>query len=104
MKAFTQGHTYEVCGGGYITVTKRTPHYITFTGSFTGRRKIRKDEHYGLGEVIRLGEMFKCFSGHDHLIYQVWMYNRPHLTESEETALLDELRRADSQQLETYAH
>lgn len=69
MKKFETGKSYHVNGGGLITVTKRTDCYITFAGSFTGRRKIISDNLFGLGENILIpsrypGLKYFCFAGH----------------------------------------
>ena len=37
---FEQGKTYKVYDKGTITIQKRTKHYVTFTGDFSGRKKI----------------------------------------------------------------
>ena len=70
MRKFEEGKTYEVNGGGSITVTKRTAKYIEFTGDFTGRRKVIEDNLFGLGENILIPSDYKvmkyfCFAGHE---------------------------------------
>lgn len=52
MKRFEAGSAYKVNGGGTITVTRRTDHFITFEGDFAGKRRIIKDDLFGLGENI----------------------------------------------------
>lgn len=40
MKKFEIGKTYRSAGGYYVTVVKRSAHYVTLTGDFTGRKMI----------------------------------------------------------------
>lgn len=70
MKKFETGKTYMVNGGGFITVTKRTEHFITFCGSYAGRRKIIAADMFGLGENILIPTEYAgfkrfCFAGHE---------------------------------------
>ena len=55
MKSFEVGKTYRVNMGGHITVTSRTNLYITFTGSYQGRKKVQ----CGIlnGEYIMVGKI-----------------------------------------------
>ena len=71
MKRFEVGKTYQVNGGGTITITKRTRCFITFTGSFSGRMMpyaMFENGLFGLGEHIwiRKNSYMKvhCFAGH----------------------------------------
>jgi len=58
MKQFEVGKSYKVQGydnNETITVIKRTPCYITFTGDYSGRQKICKygdNGLFGMGECI----------------------------------------------------
>lgn len=54
MKKFEVGKTYKVNGAGSIHVDKRTECYITFSGDYTGRKKIYPADLFGLGENILL--------------------------------------------------
>lgn len=72
MKRFEVGKTYQVNGGGTITITKRTRCFITFTGSFSGRMMpyaYADKGLFGLGEHIwiRKNSYMKvpCFAGHE---------------------------------------
>ena len=69
MKRFRTGESYRVNGGGTITITKRTSQYVTYTGDYSGKKKIYTyDEEglFGLGEHILVpmaaGHTF-CFAG-----------------------------------------
>ncbi len=42
MTKFETGITYLTIGGKKVTVTKRTPHYITFTGDYSGKALVRE--------------------------------------------------------------
>ena len=70
MKSFEVGKTYLVNGGGAIRVIKRTSCYITFDGDFCGKRKICRDNLFGLGEHILIPgkhiEYF-CFAEHEEV-------------------------------------
>lgn len=55
MKTFEEGKRYEVAGGGEILIEKRTHCFITFSGDFTGRKKVAlfgDKGLFGLGENI----------------------------------------------------
>lgn len=52
MKRFEVGTSYNVSGGGIITITKRTARYITYTGDFSGRRLIDNGDLFSLGEYV----------------------------------------------------
>lgn len=55
MKAFEEGKRYGVAGGGEILIEKRTPCFITFSGDFTGKKKVATFGDrvlFGLGENI----------------------------------------------------
>lgn len=76
MDKFQEGKTYNINGGGQIRVIKRTPHYITYTGTgphgiaANGRRKVYPGDIFGLGEHVLLPAMwgpashYFCFAGH----------------------------------------
>ena len=55
MKRFEAGYSYYTAGGKVITVTKRTEHYITFTGDYTGRKKV--------GEMLPFTGTESCIVG-----------------------------------------
>ena len=40
---FEQGKTYKVYDKGTITIQKRTKRFVTFSGSFSGRKLINQD-------------------------------------------------------------
>lgn len=42
MERFEAGVSYYTMGGRKVTVTKRTAHYITFTGDYSGRALVRE--------------------------------------------------------------
>lgn len=70
MKQFETGKVYKVNGPGYIRILRRTDHYITFTGDYTGRRKIAAHDWFKLGEMISVpgpvkGFNYLVFAGHD---------------------------------------
>lgn len=70
MKRFEAGKRYAVNGGGTITVTRRTEHFITFEGDFAGKRKIIADNLFNLGENILIpakyaGRKLFCFAGNE---------------------------------------
>lgn len=71
MKSFEEGKTYYVNGPGQILVEKVTEHFITFSGDFSGRKKIYKDNLFGLGENILIDHptcrqlKYFCFAGHE---------------------------------------
>lgn len=55
MKRFEVGKEYAVPGHGTIKIEKRTKCYITFSGCYTGRKKLEalfKNGLFGLGENI----------------------------------------------------
>ena len=71
MKRFEVGKTYKVNGFGFIKVTKRTKHYLTFSGDYKGRKKIADENLFDLGEHVLVDypdtslklKLF-CFAGH----------------------------------------
>ena len=70
MKTFEEGKTYKVNGPGCIRIEKRTDHYITFSGDFSGRKKIHDNNLFGLGEDIVIDTPYKgckylCFAAHE---------------------------------------
>lgn len=70
MKQFEEGKTYKVNGPGSITVTKKTAHFITYTGDHTGRKKIYALNLFGLGENILIPSECKsycyfCYAAHE---------------------------------------
>lgn len=52
MKQFETGKTYSVQGGGLVTVTGRTKNFVTFSGDFTGKKKVYPAGLLGLGEHL----------------------------------------------------
>lgn len=58
MKRFEAGYSYYTAGGKVITVTKRTEHYITFTGDYTGRKKV--------GEMLPFTGTESCVIGNNN--------------------------------------
>ena len=68
MKQFEVGKSYTVndINQSVVTVTKRTKHFATISGDFTGRFYIYRDNFFGLGEELLLpapkGNYF-CFAG-----------------------------------------
>ena len=73
MQQFEEGKTYNVNGGGKITVTRRTSQFVFFTGTTRdgetrGRKKIYPDNLFGLGENILIPSLYPglkyfCFAG-----------------------------------------
>ena len=76
MFRFQEGKTYLINGGGRVTITKRTAHYVVIDGTnrsgmhVTGRKKIYEDNLFGLGEHINIESFwgpamhYFCFAGH----------------------------------------
>ena len=82
MKCFEVGKEYHINGGGTIRITKRTDCYISYAGTYDrktncafismpihGRKKICKDDLFGLGENVMLPvgvhmQLF-CFAGNE---------------------------------------
>ncbi len=56
MKRFEAGVSYYTAGGKVITVTKRTEHYITFTGDYTGRKKVAEQWPFDGTESCIVGQ------------------------------------------------
>lgn len=69
MKRFEVGKTYSVQGGGFITVTRRTKAFVTFSGDFSGRKKVYPACLVGLGEYLVItrpdGCKVLCFADHE---------------------------------------
>lgn len=72
MKTFEVGKTYKLNGSGQIRIEKRTAHFVTFSGTFSGRKKIDPQSNLlGLGELILIEnpdcKQFKyfCFAGNE---------------------------------------
>lgn len=71
MKKFEEGKWYKVASGGLIHVEKRTPQYITFTGNYSGRKKVYNVDTFGicgLGENIWIDKAYGkvlCAAGYE---------------------------------------
>ena len=71
MKSFEAGKEYYINGPGRILVEKVTKHFITFSGDFSGRKKIDRCNLFGLGEFIMIDcpqcpqLKYFCFAGHE---------------------------------------
>ena len=69
MKQFEVGKTYSVQGGGLVTVTGRTEQFVTFSGDFSGRKKVYPAGLLGLGEHFIItrpdGCKVLCFADHE---------------------------------------
>ena len=69
MKEFEAGKSYKVNAPGdkVITVVKRTKHYATIEGAYTGRFYIYRDNFFGMGEELCLpltkNSHYFCFAG-----------------------------------------
>ena len=55
MKRFEAGKRYDVNGGGIVKIEKRTPCYVTISGSFSGRFYVGRQNGPG---IFGLGECF----------------------------------------------
>lgn len=60
MKRFEVGKNYSVQGGGLVTVTGRTEHFVTFSGDFTEKKKVYPAGLVGLGEHIVINRPDGC--------------------------------------------
>lgn len=72
MKRFELGKTYSVQGGGLVTVTGMTKAFVTFSGDFSGRKKVYAafdNGLLGLGEHLVItrpdGCKVLCFADHE---------------------------------------
>ena len=69
MKRFEVGKAYSVQGGGLVTVTGRTKAFVTFSGDFSGRKKVYPAGLLGLGEHLVIvrpdGCKVFCFADHE---------------------------------------
>jgi hypothetical protein len=76
MKEFEVGKTYRVQGlkGETITITKRTKCFVTFTGSYEGRKKTGRyfeNGLFGLGENILIDLPGKPYGLFVHAAWEV---------------------------------
>ena len=73
MKLFEVGKEYKVNGPGSIRIVKRSAHYVTFEGEFSGRKQTVQfgdSGFFGLGESLLIkgdvpGHKYWIFAAHE---------------------------------------
>lgn len=69
MKVFEIGKEYKVNGPGCIRIEKRTKHFVTFSGDYSGRKKLDSGL-FGMGEYFMIPTpdcknfQYFCFADH----------------------------------------